>query len=75
MPSLKDFGNFQVYMYFEDHGIPHFHVVAAEFYAAVAIEDLSMLAGELPPGVLRKARKWAAENRPLLRRKWREYSE
>ena len=75
MPRVKDFGSFQVHMYFEDHGIPHFHVVAAGFYAAVAIEDLGVLAGELPPGVLRKVRTWAAGNRPLLRRKWSEYSE
>jgi len=37
--------------------------------------DSSLLAGELPPGVLRKVRTWAARDRPLLRRKWSEYSE
>ena len=75
MPRIEDFGSFQIYMYFEDHGIPHFHVIAADFYAAVAIEDSSVLAGDLPARVMRRVRKWASENRPLLRRKWSEYSE
>jgi hypothetical protein len=73
MPAVKEFDGFHIYMYFADHGQPHFHIVGREFDAKIAIEDLSVLAGEVP----RKARKalgWAAENRAYLMGLWNEYS-
>ncbi|MFQ5764901.1 MAG: DUF4160 domain-containing protein [Rhodospirillales bacterium] len=75
MPSIKDFGGFEIYMYFEDHGVPHFHVVSAEYHASIAIEDLTILAGDLPPKAFKTATTWAARNRAILWRKWKEYSE
>lgn len=75
MPTIKDFGSFEIYMYFEDHGVPHFHIVSADFRAYVGIEDFTVLAGDVPNKVYNQATVWAAKNRPLLRRNWKEYSE
>ena len=73
MPAVTEFDGFRIYMYFADHGQPHLHIVGREFDAKITIEDLSVLAGEVP----RKARKaldWAEENRAHLMDLWNEYS-
>lgn len=74
MPTIEDFGSFKIYIYFEDHGVPHFHVLSANFRASIAIEDFAVLTGDVPNKVYNQAIVWAAKNRPLLRRKWKEYS-
>lgn len=74
MPTIKTFGGFGIHMYFEDHGVPHFHIVAAAYSASIAIEDFAILAGGVPPRIYKLATAWAVENKPLLRRKWKEYS-
>ena len=75
MPVIKDFGSFKIHMYFEDHGVPHFHVFSADFHASIAIDDFAVLAGVAPPKAYKQATEWAAKNKPLLMRKWKEYSE
>lgn len=75
MPTIKDFGSFKIYMYFEDHGVPHFHVLCADFHASVAIDDFAILTGDVPAKAYNRATKWAAGKKPLLWRKWKEYSE
>ena len=75
MPTIQDFGSFTIHMYFEDHGVPHFHVVSADFRASIAIEDFTVLAGAVPAKAYKRATEWAAKNKPLLRRQWKEYSE
>ena len=73
MPTIEDFGAFKISIYYADHNPPHFHVVAAEFDAKLRIDDLTIIVGELPGGVLRQVRKWAEANRELLERTWQEY--
>jgi hypothetical protein len=75
MPTVKTFARFEIYMYFEDHGIPHFHIVSADYSASIAIEDFTILAGGAPTRIYNQATAWAVKNRPLLRWKWTEYSE
>ncbi len=75
MPAIKVFGSFEIYMYFEDHGVPHFHIVSADHYASIAIEDFTILAGDVPAKIYKQATAWAMKNRPLLRRKWKKFSE
>jgi hypothetical protein len=73
MLAIKEFDGFRIYMYFADHGQPHFHIVGPEFDAKIAIDDLSVMAGEVP----RKAREaldWAEENKAHLMDLWNEYS-
>lgn len=73
MPTVKEFDGFRIYMYFADHGRPHFHVVGPDFAALVAIDDLSILAGALPRQA-REALDWAEENKERLMDYWNEYS-
>lgn len=60
-------------MYAFDHGPPHFHVILNNgMEALVRIEDLRVLESEAKPSALREALAWAAGNKPLLRKLWRE---
>lgn len=52
MPRIKDFGGFQIWMYFEAENPPHFHVEGPDFSAKLRIDDLTVIAGSL--------RRWSA---------------
>ena len=71
MPELSRFYGIVVGMYYREHGVPHFHARLAEHDASIAIEDLSVLEGSLPPRALRLVREWAALHRVELEQNWR----
>jgi len=48
MPELSRFLGIVVYMYFNDHNPPHFHVDYGEYEASIKINNLGMLDGDLP---------------------------
>ncbi len=70
MPTVKDFGRFKIRVFFDDHGEPHFHIIAPDYAAKVSIETLELIAGEVPGSVMRRAREWASANRDLLKDIW-----
>ena len=75
IPTIKDFGAFKITMYFGDHNPPHFHIIGAGYRASVRIADQAVMAtkGKLPPRVLMRARRWAADKRAALEAIWIEY--
>jgi hypothetical protein len=72
MPTIKTFGRVKVTMYYGDHGVPHFHVIAPDFKVSVAIESLEVLAGTAPPRRTREAIEWARQNREFLLASWED---
>jgi hypothetical protein len=72
MPTLKDFGSFQIVMYFHDHAPPHVHVVSADFEALVSLGDCAVFRGALPPRFRRAALDWIKQNRTPLLAKWEQ---
>ncbi|MCP5368560.1 MAG: DUF4160 domain-containing protein [Hyphomicrobiales bacterium] len=80
MPRIEDFGSFVIYMYYQDHDPPHFHVIGPDFKARIAIEDLRILsrAGKDRPmdRAIKRALEWAGEDdhRARLESAWAEYS-
>lgn len=70
MPKLSEFFGIAIYMYWEDHGPPHFHARYAGQKASIAIEDLSVLAGRLSPRALGLVIEWAALHRDELGAAW-----
>lgn len=75
MPTIKRFRRYRIEMYFGDHGIPHFHVITNDDErASVIIETLEIQAGEADARDVREALDWAADNKPLLNRKWNEFT-
>ena len=70
MPRLSEFFGIAIYMYWGDHGPPHFHARYAGHKASIAIEGLSVLAGSLPPRALGLVMEWAALHQGELRVAW-----
>lgn len=73
MPTLKDFGAYQVRMYFKDHNPPHVHVVSPDETALVGIQDGAVIRGNIRPAFLQEAQGWIEENRSELLQKWNEF--
>lgn len=70
MPVVSRFFGLVVAMYYQDHDPPHFHVRYGERQALVAIRDLRVLAGSLPPRALGLVVEWASLHREALLENW-----
>jgi len=70
MPELCRFLGIVVYMFFNDHNPPHFHVEYDEHEASIAINNLALLEGDLPPRVLGYVIEWASLHKPELMDNW-----
>ena len=57
-------------IYFDDHNPPHFHVEYNEDEALIAINDLTVLKGNLPPRVMGLAMEWARLHQAELLENW-----
>lgn len=74
MPILSMFYGIVVYMYFFDvkrHHLPHFHVEYGEFTAVIAIEDGSVLEGDLPRNKMKLVQAWLEIHREEIDADWR----
>jgi hypothetical protein len=75
MPEISRFLGITIYMYFNDHNPPHFHARYNEYRAAIAIETLALIEGELPPRVHGLVTEWADLHRNELTRNWEMLAE
>lgn len=70
MPELCRFFGIVIYMYFNDHPPPHFHVKYQQHRAQIAIDTLEILEGELPAKELWLVRHWANQHNQELSNNW-----
>jgi hypothetical protein len=70
MPRIASFYGIVITMYFEEHGVPHFHAHYAEHDASISIDMLEVLGGSLPDRVLNLVRRWAKLHRDELSANW-----
>jgi hypothetical protein len=70
MPELSRFLGVVVYMYFNDHNPPHFHVEYGEYQASVTINNLALLEGDLPSRILGYVIEWASLHKQELMEDW-----
>ena len=75
MPEISRFLGIVIYMYFNDHNPPHFHVKYNNHRAMILIEKLSLHDGYLPPRVLGLVMEWAELNQSALMDNWKSISE
>ena len=75
MPTIVRLSRCRIEMYFDDHGLPHFHVIAGDDRASVLIESMTVIAGRVPSKALSEAITWAEEHRGLLNDAWKELNE
>ncbi|MDP2530366.1 MAG: DUF4160 domain-containing protein [Candidatus Palauibacterales bacterium] len=60
MPKISEFFGISIYMYFREHGVPHFHARYGSEEVVLAIDDLSVLGGQLSPRALGLVAEWAS---------------
>jgi len=70
MPEISRFLGIIIYMYFNDHNPPHFHVQYNYDRAITDIEKLTILNGNLPPRVLGLVVEWAEIHQAELENNW-----
>ena len=59
-----------VMIFWQDHGVPHFHVRYGGETASIAIETLALIEGRVPARVLGLVVEWAALHRAELMANW-----
>lgn len=70
MPVISSFYGIIIYLYFEDHNPPHFHVKYNEFKAIFSIETLGITKGKLPAKAHALVVEWASLHNDELKRSW-----
>ncbi|RIZ70606.1 MAG: DUF4160 domain-containing protein [Methylococcales bacterium] len=70
MPEISRFLGIIIFMYFDEHSPPHFHVKYNEFNAVMDIQTLNILAGYLPVKVRGLVEEWAELHQPELLDMW-----
>jgi hypothetical protein len=70
MPKISELFGIAIYTYYREQALPHFHARYGRNDAEIAIEDLAVLSGALPPRALGLVMEWAALHRTELRRVW-----
>ena len=48
MPVITRFYGIIIKIYFNEHGVPHFHAVYGEYNGVFELENLEMIEGDLP---------------------------
>ena len=74
MPEISRFLGIVIYLYFNDHPPPHFHVKYNEYRAKIAIDNLSLLESSLPSRVLGLVIEWAEIHKTELLTNWESLS-
>ncbi len=70
MPEISRFLGIIIYMYFNDHNPPHFHVLYNDHRAIIDIEKLALTSGNLPARVLGLVIEWAEIHQNELKKNW-----
>jgi len=70
MPEISRFYGIVIYMFFNDHNPPHFHIKYQDFDAIVSIED-GIVKGELPRRALRLVYEWLDIHKEELVDNWK----
>ena len=72
MPTLATVAGMAILIYYDDHEPAHFHVIAADFTARIALADLSVIdaEGRMRAADLRRLRAWAAAHQAQLWDSW-----
>jgi hypothetical protein len=72
MPRVSEFFGITIYLYHREHLPPHFHAIYGGNEAQIAIDDLSIMRGSIPPRALGLVIEWATLHRAELRRGWKQ---
>jgi len=74
MPRIAFFFGISIYMYMDDHGVPHCHGIYGDYAGSFSIENGECLAGQMPPSQAKKIKNFILNNQCELMEKWNELS-
>ena len=70
MPRISEFHGIAIYMYYREHGPPHFHAIYGGNQVVIRISPFGILDGRLPRRALALVREWTRLHRQELLRDW-----
>jgi len=70
MPIISNFYGIVIYMFFREHNPPHFHAKYQDYEVQIAIENLQILKGTLPPKAIGLVMEWAMLHQTELIDNW-----
>jgi hypothetical protein len=70
MPTISSFHGVLIRMFWAEHPPPHFHAQHSDDEAVIDIASLNVVAGALPPRILRLTLRWAELHREELLENW-----
>ena len=70
MPEVSRFYGIRIYLYFNDHGRPHFHAKHGGIEASIDIGTLETLEGYLHQTARRLVQEWALQHKDELMYAW-----
>lgn len=71
MPEISCFFGIVIRMYYDDHGIPHFHASYGDHEAKVGINPIQVIEGEIPKRALSLVLEWTALHQKDLAENWK----
>lgn len=72
MPRISLFYGIAIYLYYTEHGVPHFHARYGGEKAAIDIDSGRVLKSSLSPRALRLVKKWHQLHRDELLTRWED---
>ena len=69
MPEISSFYGIVIYMYFNEHNPPHFHIKYDDYRAIVEIRN-GNITGSLPPRAKKMIEEWLSIHRDELLENW-----
>lgn len=74
MPRVAFFFGISIYMYLDDHGVPHCHAIYGDYAGSFSLQSGELMAGEIPPQQAKKIKDFILANQTELMEKWNEFS-
>ena len=70
MPFISEFFGIKIYMYWDEHAPPHFHVEYTGLKALVSIREAVVIKGMLPSRQLKLVLAWCELHEDELMKNW-----
>ena len=70
MPTISMFRGIKIYINWSDHQPPHFHAKYGDEEVTITINDIEVLAGNIPSKQLKMVMGWAALHQEELLKNW-----
>jgi hypothetical protein len=70
MPRISEFFGIAIYMYYTEHGVPHFHAIYGQYDAPIGIDPITVMEGKLPRRVQSLVFEWAEMYQAELLENW-----